>query len=274
MSFTTSDDSSWLAATPTSGTAPASVTVSVTTAGLTRGTYTGSVRIAASGATGSPVDVPVTLTVAPPATGLVGAWAFNEASGTNAVDASGANNPGTISGPARTTAGRYGGALTFDGINDLVTIADANSLDLNRMTLEAWVRPTGLGDWRAVLLKEQPGQLVYALYASTDNGRPSGHVFTSGDMMVRGPSVLPADTWSHLAMTWDGTTERLYVNGTQVATTALTGTAATSSGALRIGGNNVWGEWFAGAIDEVRVYNRAISAAEIAADRDTPIGGT
>jgi len=154
-----------------------------------------------------------------------------------------------------------------------VTVNDSSSLDINRMTLEAWVRPSTVNDWRTVLLKEQPGQLVYALYASTDNNRPSGHVFTTGDMALRGPSALAVDTWSHLAFTWDGATTRMYVNGTQVATAALTGNAVTSTGALRIGGNGVWNEWFSGAIDEVRVYNRALSAGEIATDRDTPIGG-
>jgi glucose/arabinose dehydrogenase/PKD repeat protein len=274
LSFTTSDDASWLAATPASGTAPGSVSVSVSHTGLARGTYTGNVVITASGATGSPRSVPVTLTVAPPATGLVGAWSFDEASGTSAADASGSGNTGTISGAAR-TAGRYGGALSFDGVNDWVTVNDANSLDLtNRMTLEAWVRPTALGDWRTVLLKERPGHLAYALYGSTDNNRPAGHVFTTGDIALGGPSVLPANTWSHLAFTYDGATTRLYVNGTQVATAALTGNAVVSTGLLRIGGNSVWGEWFSGAIDEVRIYNRALTATEIATDRDTAIGGS
>jgi glucose/arabinose dehydrogenase len=272
LSFTTSDDQSWLAATPASGTAPAAVSVSVTTAGLTRGTYTGSVRVTAGGATGSPVDVPVTLNIAPPSTGLVGAWGFDEATGTTAGDSSGSGNIGTISGATRTT-GKYGGALSFDGVNDWVTVPDANSLDVNRMTLEAWVRPSVVGNWRTVLLKEQPGQLAYALYASTDNSRPSGHVFTTADMALRGSSALTANTWSHLAFTWDGATSRIYVNGTQVASAALTGTAATSASSLRIGGNSIWGEWFSGAIDEVRIYNRALSAAEVAADRDTPIVG-
>jgi hypothetical protein len=63
------------------------------------------------------------------------------------------------------------------------------------------------------------------------------------------------------------------VNGTQVATGTLTGSALTSSSPLRIGGNSVWGEWFSGAIDEVRIYNRALTATEIATDRDTAIGG-
>jgi len=273
LSFTTSDDASWLAAAPAAGTAPASVSVSVNPAGLTRGTYSGNVRVEGSGATGSPKTVPVTLTVTPPATGLVGAWSFDEASGTTTADASGNGNTGTISGATR-AAGRNGGGLSFDGAGDLVTVADASSLDLTTgMTLEAWVRPSLVSDWRTVMLKEQPGQLVYALYASTDNGRPSGHVFTTGDVGLRGPAVLPATTWSHLAMTWDGLTLRLYVNGTQVSSSALAGAAATSASPLRIGGNSVWGEWFSGLIDDVRVYNRALTAAQIVTDRDTPVGG-
>ena len=68
-----------------------------------------------------------------------------------------------------TPSGRFGVALTFDGVNDLVTVADSASLDLtNRATLEAWVNPAALGDWRTILLKEQPGHLVYALYANND----------------------------------------------------------------------------------------------------------
>jgi len=99
LTFTTSDDASWLAATPASGTAPATVTVAVTTLGLARGTYTGTVRVTAAGATGSPGDIPVTLTVSPPSTGLVGAWGFNEAAGTTTVtDGSGTGNNGTVSG--------------------------------------------------------------------------------------------------------------------------------------------------------------------------------
>jgi len=64
---------------------------------------------------------------------------------------------------------------------------------------------------------------------------------------------------------------RMFVNGVQVSTRALTGAAIVSNGPLRIGGNSVWGECFRGAIDEVRVYNRALSAAEIQTDMTTPI---
>jgi hypothetical protein len=97
-------------------------------------------------------------------------------------------------------------------------------------------------------------------------------VFTDTDHGLLGPSALALNAWSHLAMTWDGATVRLYVNGSQVSTAAVTGTAFASTGPLRIGGNNVWSEWFEGVIDDVRVYSRALSAAEIVADRDKAVG--
>jgi hypothetical protein len=65
---------------------------------------------------------------------------------------------------------------------------------------------------------------------------------------------------------------RLYVNGQLVNSRTVTGVGVVSASPLRIGGNAIWGEWFAGLIDEVRVYNRALSQAEIQADMKLPIG--
>jgi hypothetical protein len=79
------------------------------------------------------------------AAGLVAAYAFNEGSGTTLLDSSGNGNNGTISNATWTTAGKYGGALSFNGTNSLVSVANAPSLNLtNGMTLEAWVKPTSL----------------------------------------------------------------------------------------------------------------------------------
>ena len=107
LSYTVSESSSWLTATPASGSAPGSVRLQVTTSSLAAGTYTANVRITAAGATGSPRDVPVTLTInpAPASSGLVGAWAFEESSGDNVLDASGKRNAGALQGAARTTRG-------------------------------------------------------------------------------------------------------------------------------------------------------------------------
>ena len=91
------------------------------------------------------------------------------------------------------------------------------------------------------------------------------------DRDVRGTAQLPLNTWTHLATTYDGSALRLYVNGTQVATLAATGSIVTSTGALKIGGNALWGEWYSGLIDELRVYNRALTPTEIQGDMTRPV---
>lgn len=210
-------------------------------------------------------------------TGLVAAYSFNASGGATVADVSGNNNTGTISGAAWTTMGKFGTALSFDGINDWVTINDANSLDLtSRMTLEAWVHPTALNGgstngWRSVILKQTTNGLAYSLYANDDTNRPSGYVAISGDQGVFGPTQLALNTWTHLATTYDGSRQRLYINGVEVANRAQSGTIATSSGVLRLGGNSVWGEYFQGRIDEVRIYNRALTATQIQTDMNTAV---
>ncbi len=209
-------------------------------------------------------------------TGLVAAYGFGEGAGTATADASGSGNNGTISGASWSTAGHAGNALSFDGVNDWVTVPDANSLDLTGgMTLEAWVFPTTLGNgWRTVVFKEQSGDLVYGMYANRPGTRPNGQVFVAGnDRHVNGTAALALNAWSHLATTYDGSFLRLWVNGTQVAQLAQTGPIATSTGALRLGGNNIWSEWFTGRLDDVRVYNRALTAGQLQTDMTTPVGG-
>ena len=71
---------------------------------------------------------------------------------------------------------------------------------------------------------------------------------------------------------YDGATLRLYVNGTQAATLAVSGSILTSNSPLRIGGNTVWSEWFSGLVDDVRIYNRVLTQAQIQTDMNTPVG--
>ncbi len=66
-----------------------------------------------------------------------------------------------------------------------------------------------------------------------------------------------------MAVTYDGTMLRLFVNGIEVGSRAMSGPMVTSTGVLRIGGNSVWSEFFAGRIDEIRIYNRALTPVEI-----------
>ena len=219
------------------------------------------------------IFMPGTAALAAPAA-LVAAYSFDAGTGSLVRDVSGKGHDGTISGAAWMSSGRHGGALSFDGVNDLVTVADASALDLDSgMTLSAWVRPTANESWRTIVTKETNRSLVYGLFSNSDTARPSG-VLTIGknqrQKIVRGASVLPVSTWTHLATTYDGANLRLFVNGTQVARRAVTGQIGTSTGPLQIGGNNVWSEWFQGQLDDLRIYNRALTASELKTDMNTP----
>src|SRR2546430_8455339 len=132
--------------------------------------------------------------------GLVAAYNFDEGSGTVVQDLSGNANHGTISGATWTTQGRYGGALQFDGINDIVNIPDAASLDLaSGMTLMAWVRPTANGGWRTVVLKETSNELVYGLYANDNLTHPSAWIRSGNtSYSTAGTGAAPLNTWTHL----------------------------------------------------------------------------
>jgi hypothetical protein len=107
-------------------------------------------------------------------------------------------------------------------------------------------------------MKEAESEAAYALYANPSEapGAP-----------------LPLNRWTHIAATYDASKLTLYVDGVVSSTVPDNGALRQSDSPLRLGGN-IWGEWFAGAIDEVRVYNRALSPAEVKADMDTPVADT
>ena len=152
-----------------------------------------------------------------------------------------------------------------------MTVPDSNSLDLSTgMTLEAWVNPTAIGGWRDVIYKGTD-DVYYLEGSSSFSGSPPATGIGPGAM--GGSTGLPLNTWSHIAGTYDGARLQLYVNGTQVASQPHTGSISTSTGPLTIGGDALYGQYFAGRIDEVRVYNTALTQAQIQADMNTPVGG-
>jgi VanZ like family/Concanavalin A-like lectin/glucanases superfamily len=154
----------------------------------------------------------------PPSVDLVAAYGFEEGTGITVYDASGHSNTGTISGATWTDQGRFGRALMFDGLKSMVSIAPSPVLNLAKgMTLSAWVYPMpGLRGWRQVLKKEID---TYFLTVSSDVGsmRPAGGgAFWSMPEGVKAPMPIAANTWVYLALTYDGSTFCLYVNGNQV----------------------------------------------------------
>ena len=233
--------------------------------------------VTARDAAGNVASDILTVTYAPPPTppGLVAAWGFNEGAGTTVADVSGNNNTGTIQGPTWSTQGRYGNALTFDGSNDIVLVPSSASLNVTTgLTVSAWVFPTAAqSGWRAIVQKEVDS---YFLHASNNGGplRPAaGGTFNGTGNYVEASSAIALTTWTHLALTYDGATIRLFVNGNLVSSAPQTGALENNNNALRIGGNSPYTEFFLGRIDDVRIYNRALAASEIQSDMAVGVGG-
>ena len=204
--------------------------------------------------------------------GLVAAYAFDEGSGATAADASGNGNTGTVTN-ATWAAGRYGSALSFNGASSLVSVPNSSSLQLSSgMTLEAWVNPSTVSSaWRDVIYKGNDN--YYLEGTSVNDGKPDGGgTFGGANANAYGSAALTANAWSYVALTYDGATLRLYVNGTLAGSQAKTGAIATSTNPLQIGGDSIWGQFFSGLIDEVRIYNLPEPLDVIQHDMNTPVG--
>jgi chitodextrinase len=207
---------------------------------------------------------------------LMAAYGFEEGTGVTVLDVSGNSNTGSISGASWTAAGKNGSALSFDGVNDRVFVASSSSLNVTTaLTVEAWVFPTAAqGGWRTVVQKEVD---AYLLHASSNAGalRPAaGGTYAGAVSSFSAPSAIAVNAWTHLAQTYDGSIVRMYINGVQVASAAHSGALETNNNPLSIGGTAAYGEYFLGRIDDVRIYSRVLSAAEIQTDMSTAVGGT
>ena len=204
--------------------------------------------------------------------GPIAAYSFDEGEGKVAGDNAGEHNGDLVN--TEWVKGKYGSAIYLDGNSDYVEIPDSPELQLEEeFTLESWVRPEGVEDEGAVISKTAGGFYSYQLYAGSREaaGIPEGFLGYEAWAWedVEDETPLQAKTWNHLALTFDGANLRLYVNGELVDTESSL-PAMASVGSLYLGGNEDE-EDFKGRIDEVRIYDRALDAGELAADQATPI---
>jgi len=291
-------------ATPTSGTAPLAVDFSDTSTGeitswswdlgdgdtstvqnpshtyQTPGTY--SVRLTVTGPGGSNTVtrtdyITVVADTGGGGTGLVAAYGFDESGGTVALDASGNNNNGTLLGPTRTSTGKFGGALSFDGVDDRVDLGTMDIPAGSGLTLSVWARADDFAASDGRLISKATGTAAndHLWMLSTYNGqalRLRLKVGGSTTTLISAPGAIVAGEWTHVAATYDGATLRLYKDATEIAMTALTGVPDTDPAVpVALGNQPQGGQSFDGLIDEVRIYDRALSPAEIQADMVSPV---
>ena len=184
------------------------------------------------------------------------------------VDASGEGNKVAVTGAAAGAAGRFGKCLTFDGKDDSVTIAGA-SLHFPAQTVEMWVEPADGGAGGIIGSQKDATGASWGWYlARNADGTVSFHVYdrrhkNSRDREVKSVTKLPAGTWTHVAVTVDALQAKkatLYINGKAEAATEVT--SHRPAGQLHLGAGAAG--YFAGAIDEVAIYAKALPPAEIA----------
>jgi len=223
-------------------------------------------------------------------TGLVGAWGLNGVSGTPA-DYSGNNNRGEGTRVAP-TAGRFGSALVFDGTDAfgtgaLVDLGNPGVLQLTgSMTVSAWINSAAfpVDDAAIVSSFNEIAGRGFQLDTTVDTGpRTIGFKLhdPNGDLMIRyGATALGLDQWVHVAGVYDAQaqTMNVYLNGVLDNGTLLGTVSSSQRNALTsvlIGQRADWTQRYAfiGTIDEMRIYNRALTQAEIQADMNSSAGG-
>ncbi len=198
--------------------------------------------------------------------GLISHWAFDEGSGGIATDSAGPN-AGSLHNGAAWVGGRQNGALRFDGVNDYVNIPHHASLDLsNAFTISLWFQPSeriNASSPRFDLLKKEAAYWILFNYPQRDGKL----VFAlNGGIPIAKSATAdwPAAQWVHVGAVHDEASMRIYINGRLEGAVATAIVPANSKVPVEIGGNSDQGIYFRGAMDEVRIYGRALSAAEIA----------
>jgi len=199
--------------------------------------------------------------------GLVGWWKLDETSGLTAADSSGNGNDGTLENMAgdEWTNGILGGALEFDGDNDYVDCGNNESLQITgrEISLASWVKWDSADGYSAIAVKTSSWRWAdgYGLYAHSDN---TVNFYVTRYSTNRASATFTADgQWHHVVGTYDGSNVRIWVDGVEGTPDSYSGSITNANNSLEIGrgADNFYN--FKGALDDVRIYNRALSAEEI-----------
>ena len=212
--------------------------------------------------------------MATPLRDYIVAYGFEEGSGPDCEDQGPDGLTGTLTGASRgSTGGKFGEYITFGGdAAHHVRVSHDDVLNLQTLTISAWVWPDSQASWDSVIAKRTSTVACYFLYSSgASPGWPDFYIHPDlggSDLGLVANNPIPQDAWTHIAGTFDGTTMRLFINGVENASSeqASGETIETGVGDLEIGSLSLWGETFDGRIDDVRIYDYAQTAQQITDD--------
>jgi len=195
-------------------------------------------------------------TCGPPNSYLVGWWKLDEGSGTAVLDWSGHGYDGQFRGDPQWVNGHDGYALKFDGVDDSVVSSFAQAT-WPAYTVALWVKADSLAQapYKGIFSSHVPNTAGFQL--DVDGGNPGNYRYHGSVDQVIGTVTT---NWIHIAVAYNGTSATLYYNGNPVVTTNVTDSTFNQ---YAIGANRNVSHWFAGIIDDVRIYNRALSDSEL-----------
>jgi hypothetical protein len=199
-------------------------------------------------------------------------WNFEERSGTSTTDKSGNNNTGTLTNGPTWTAGKIGSGLNLSPSNSYVSVADATALNITGdLTVEAWVKPNVIDSTSRVFLEKGDGASAanrqYALRLNSSN-RWEFFLYTGSTTNSTPDNTTTPSTsrWDHVVGVRSGNTIYIYVNGVLRNSTTVSGSTNSSSSILAIGKAGAALGYFGGQVDEVKIFNYARTASQIAYD--------
>jgi hypothetical protein len=213
--------------------------------------------------------------------GLVGSWSFDEGAGTTVHDSSGNGNDGTLMNAPVWSTGKFSAALTFDGTDNYVLIPHSDTLTSSNFTIEAWIYlNSDVNNTQARIVSKQ--ETISKSHSFGIFGK--GYGGSTGNQLILSigngttwwnflsTTHLSNQTWYHVAGTHEGTTSKIYIDGQLDKNGTTITQTANNAGVLTIGCQKQTIPstgamfFFNGTIDEVRIYNRALSQQDIQAD--------
>jgi hypothetical protein len=200
----------------------------------------------------------------PLARGLVGYWLLNEGTGRMVFDLSGNNAVGQLQGDPSWTAGRFGSTLDFDGSGDFITVENYTKADISVKTISAWINSRDLTTWDRIVGMPNTATNKWTIVIY-NNG--IGYDDNAANNMAVSTNILLTNTWSHIAVVDNGTIgeTKIYLDGVLQSVTEEVNNCGVGGSQLCIGARTTQtANYFNGFIDNVMIFDRILSAAEIA----------